>query len=397
MISNIINYAGMFVLAVMITRFMGVDALGEFTYIFAISSILSVVSEFGLSQLLIRKINSDRSLIFSVVKNVNVFKFLLSAICVIAAGFVLSIVPGSTFNMTIAAGIALIIPKAIQTTYESAIRALMNQKLPSIIKSINSLIQIIVAYFILVRTADLFSLLAMIFIMECITACVFKFACSRIWRNSGITQLPALPFSFSFIKLLIKEAFPFFGSNFLSLSISRVILIILGNLTTQVTLGIFSAASRFSNGVGLLSGALYNTFYPAMTDPVTPIEVRYSLAKKFSLYAFLAGLLISFTIYFNAGILIDLTFKIPEAVPVLKLMAFVVIPILVYSVIQPFLFSFHHEKFVLRTYLAIWILNIFTSLYLININGYMGAAVSSLIADYLILLTLLIKFIKYKA
>ena len=396
MISNIINYAGMFILAVMITRFMGVKELGEFTIIFAVSSIISVISEFGLSQLLIRKINSDRSLIFSIVKNVNIFKFLLSILCLIVAGLILSIIPGSIFNLTFAAGIALIIPKVMQTTYESAIRALMIQTLPSVLKSINTFIQIILSYFILLKTGALFDLFVMMFIMECITSIVFKIASGRIWRNSGITLLPSLPFSFSFIKPVINQAFPFFGSNFLALSIPRVIIIILGNLSSQVSLGIFSAAARFSNGIGLLSGAFYNTFYPVMTDPATPQDVRYSLAKKFSLYAFLTGLLISLTIYFSAGLLIDLTFKIPEAIPVLKIICFIIIPILVYSVIQPFLFSLHAEKFILKTYLAVWLFNILCSIYLIEFYGYIGAAISTIIADYLIMISLTLKFYKIK-
>ena len=77
MISNIINYGGMFVLAVLITRMLGVDALGEFTYIFAVSSILAVISELGLSQLLVRKINAERTLVFSLVRNVNIFKIFI--------------------------------------------------------------------------------------------------------------------------------------------------------------------------------------------------------------------------------------------------------------------------------------------------------------------------------
>lgn len=396
MISNIINYAGMFILAVMVTRLLGVQALGEFTYIFAISPVLSIISEFGLSQLSIRKINSDRSYVFSLVKNINIFKLFLSVICVIASGLILSIIPSSGFNMTFAAGILIIIPKVFQTTYESAIRALMKQTLPSVFKSINSLIQIVLAYLILIKTGNLLAMFVMILIMETLTAFVFRIAATRVWQNLGIPVLPASPISFSYIKPIIKEALPFFGSNFLALSMPKITIIILGNLLSQVSLGIFSAASRFANGIGLVSGAIYNTFYPVMTDPNTPLEKQYSLAKKFALFAFLAGLVISLTIYFSAGLLIDLTFKIPQAVPVLELMALMVIPILVYSVIQPFLFAIHAEKFILKTYIAVWSFNIFCSVYLINLYGYIGAAISTIITEYLILLSLLFKFFNTK-
>lgn len=396
MLSNIINYGGMFIFAVMITRLLGVTALGEFTYIFAVISIISVIAEFGLSQLLIRKINSDRSNVFSLIKNINIFKFFLAVICVIASVLIFPILPGSNFNLAFAAGIAIIIPKAFQTTYESAIRSLMKQTLPSIIKSLNTFIQIILAYFILIKTGSLFYLFVMMFVLEVLTAIVFKIANHNLWQNSGISLAEKIPYSYLYIKPIIKESFPFFGSNFLTLSIPRVILIILGNLSSQASLGIFSAASRFANGVGLISGALYNTIYPAMTNPGTPPEVRYRLAKKFTAYSFLTGLIISLTIFFTAGILIDLTFKIPEAVPVLKLLGFTVIPILTYSVIQPFLYSAHREKFILKTYLAVWIINIPLSILLIHLHNYTGAAFSSLISEYLLLISFFVKFRKGK-
>jgi O-antigen/teichoic acid export membrane protein len=394
MISNIINYGGMFVLAVMITRFMGVDALGEFTYIFAVNSILAVISELGLSQLLIRKINAERALIFSLVRNVNIFKIFISISCVLLTSIIFYIFPGLNLNLTLIIGIAVIIPKTIQATFDSSVRALQKQAIPSIIKSLNSLLQMIFAYFILVNTGSLLSIFIMIIIMETLTMIVFYIINKVLWSRSGIIFADSIPYSYSYIKPVLAESFPFFGSNFLALSIPRIIVIILGYLTNAASLGIFSAASRFANGVGLFSGALYNTFYPAMTNPETSAGEKYALARKFTLYAFVIGLIISLAIYFLAEILIDLTFRIPEAVAVLKLLGFSVIPILIYSVIQSYLISAHYEKYILRTYVLVWLINIILGLFIIYHHGYIGAAIGNILIEYLILIILFYKFIK---
>ena len=394
MLSNIINYAGMFVIAVMITRLSGVDALGEFTYIFAISSVLSVISEFGLSQLLIRKINSDRPQVLSLIKNTNRFKLILSVSCVIIALTVLTLINGLHINSVYIAGLAIIIPKAFQSTYESAIRALMKQTLPAVLKSVNTFIQIILAYQILRSSGNLFYVFLMILAAESISAIAYKISAANLWRRAGISFTK--PVSFSQFKSILSESFPFFGSNFLALSIPRVIIIILGNLTSQVSVGIFSAASRFSNGIGLFSGALYNTIYPAMTDPAVSVQERYIIAKKFTVYAFLVGLCFSIGIYFSAAILIDITFKIPEAIPILKLMGFTVIPIMVYSIIQPFLFSVKQEKFILKIYILVWSLNIITGIFAIHHHNYLGAALNSVIIEYLLLISFVYKFINCK-
>lgn len=396
MISNIINYAGMFILAVMITRFMGVDALGEFTYIFAVSTILGVISELGLSQLLVRKINAERTLVFSLVRNVNIFKMFVSVLCVLLTIIIFYLFPGLNFNLTLFIGITVIIPKAIQATYDSSIRALQKQAIPSVTKSINTLLQIIFAYFILVNTGSLLNIFIMILIMETFSMFSFYLMNTILWNRSGNIFSALFPYSFSYIKPVITESLPFFGSNFLALSIPRIIVIILGYLTNAASLGIFSAASRFANGVGLFSGPLYNTFYPAMTNPENSGEMRYALARKFTLFAFIAGLMISLTIYFLAEMLIDLTFRIPEAAAVLKLLGFSVIPILTYSVIQPYLISAHYEKYILRTYLLVWLINILLGLFIIHHHGYIGAAVGNILIEYLILIVLFYKFIKIR-
>ena len=396
MISNIINYGGMFVLAVMITRILGVDALGEFTYIFAISTILAVVSELGLSQLLVRKINAERTFVFSLVRNVNVFKIFISIGSVISTSIVFYIFPGLNLNLTLVIGIAVIIPKTIQATFDSSVRALQKQAIPSVIKSINTLLQIIFAYFILENTGSLLNIFIMIIIMETLTMIMFYIINKVLWNRSGILFADSIPYSYSYIKPVLKESFPFFGSSFLALSIPRIIVIILGYMTNAISLGIFSAASRFANGVGLFSGALYNTFYPAMTNPETPAGEKYALVRKFTLYAFIAGLMISLAIYFLAEILIDITFRIPEAVPVLKLLGFSVIPILTYSVIQPYLISTQNEKYIFRTYILVWLLNIILGLFIIHHHGYIGAAFGNVIIEYVILIILFYKFIKFR-
>lgn len=396
MISNIINYGGMFVLAVMITRMLGVDALGEFTYIFAVSSILAVISELGLSQLLIRKINAERALIFSLVRNVNILKIFISIGCVLSTSIIFYFSPGLNLNHTLLIGIAVVIPKTIQATYDSSIRALQKQAIPSVIKSINSLMQIIFAFFILLSAGRLLNIFIMILIMETLTMFSLYFMNKILWNRSGSTFSSLIPYSYSYIKPVLAESFPFFGSSFLALSIPRIIVIILGYLTNAVSLGIFSAASRFANGVGLFSGALYNTFYPAMTNPETPAGEKYALARKFTLYAFFIGLMVSLAIYFLAEILIDLTFRIPEAVPVLKLLGFVVIPVLTHTILQSYLFSLKFEKFIAYFYILLWIFNLISCLILVKFYGYWGAAISAFTFEYIVMITLFILFIRQK-
>lgn len=396
MAANVINYAGMFVIAVMISRILGVDALGEFTYIIAVSSIIAIVSELGLSQLLIRKINENRPEVFSLIKNVNTFKLQLSAIVAVISIGILFVFQKNSFSAALVIGIVTVIPKALYSTYDASIRALQKQSIPSAIKSANTFIQITAVYFILLYTKSLLNLFILIFFAELLTVGVFYFFNKSLWKKSGIVYAGSASYRYSAVKPVIKEALPFFGSGAFALSIPRVIMIILENLTGAASLGIFSAASRFANGIGLLSGALYNTFYPAMTDPTVIAAQRKKLTIKFSAIGFSAGLVIALIIYFSADILIQLTFKIPEAVPVLKLLGFAVIPILTYSVIQPYLISMGKEKFILKLYLFVFLFSIPLTVFIIHHHGLTGAAFISVFIEYLILSVLYFKFLRVK-
>lgn len=393
MISNIINYGGMFILAVMITRMLGVDSLGEFTYVIAVSSIISIASELGIAQLLIRKINEERTLVFSLTKNINIFKFIVSVLIITLSVLILYIFHAGSFNLNLIAGILIVIPKTIYSTYDSSIRALQRQAVPSVIKSINTFIQIIAAYFILLYTSNLLSLFIFIIAAETCTAIVFRNVNKSLWKKTSVKFSETKGYSFSEVKQIIAEAMPFFGSGFLALSIPRLIMIILEYLYGAVSLGIFSSASRIANGAGLLSGAMYNTFYPVITNPdIMPAAGR-KLAIKFSVIGLIAGVIIALIIFFTAEILIQITFKIPLAVPLLKILGFSVIPFMFYSVLQAYFFSVKQEIFILKVYIVIGVLIIpFTAIMTVK-YGLTGAAYSYLIYEYLLMLVFLIKLI----
>lgn len=391
-LSNTINYASTFVMAVFISRMLGVDVLGQFTFIFAFTAILSVVTDFGFSTLLVRKVNEDRNNAFKYIREINFIKVCIGAVSIGLLLTVIYFVSNNNFNLTFAAGIAAVLPKALQSTYESSIRVLLNQLIPAIIKSVNSLIQLFAAYLIISSNFHLIEILFMILITESITAIVFKYTNALLWKSRVSSLSEPEKISLSGIKLILGKSFPFFGKNFLSLSTPRVTVVILGYISTAFAVGVISAASRFANGIGLISGALFNSYYPVVSHPGTTDEIKYDISKKFILYAFGAGLVAALTLYFLSGMLINLTFKVEEAKPVLKILAFSVIPILVYTIIHSYLFSVHKEKFILVLYAIIWTANIILSIILISVLNYTGAAIATIIVEYALMLTLLAKF-----
>jgi len=396
MISNIINYAGMFVLAVMITRMLGVDALGEFTLIFAIISILTLINEFGFSTLLVRKINDDRKDVFTVLNNVNTFKILFGAIIIFFASLIIYLIPGNGLSIALAAGLAIVIPKSIQTSYEASLRALMKQVFSAVLKSINTLIQIVLAYIMLVNSFDLFSILAMILIAEILTTLIFKFQNRSIWINVLDHQYSRVSFNLKNLVGLLKESWLFLANNFLTISMPRINILIIGYMISQAAVGIFSAASRIVSSIGLLSGALFNTYYPALINLKDKPNEQFRFTSRILAYSLIAGLLINALLYLLSGIIIDLTFKIDEAKLILKILSFTVLPILLSSVLKAFFYAYFKENYLFILFIVWWIFNIIIGYIFIYYGGIIGFAYSSLITEFLFFFILFLKYYKEK-
>ena len=143
----------------------------------------------------------------------------------------------------------------------------------------------------------------------------------------------------------------------------------------------------------MISGALYNSVYPFIANLKEEKKTSYELARELIKYSFIIGAVISIALFFLSGILIDLTFKIEEAKPVLKIVAFSIIPLLVYTVIQTFMLSVFLEKFLLKIYTLIWLLNAAIGIFLIWKWSYTGAAIVTISMEYLLMFIQIIKFI----
>ncbi len=398
LILNGINYLSSFLLAVLISRFLGLEGLGKYTFVFAFVSILCIISDFGLTTLLIRKINENKFRSKEFILDFNLIKTSISVLLIVVIFSVSLIVKGMSDSVFLI-GILLIIPRSLQSTYESSIRSFLNQSLPVIFKSINSFLQLVTSYFLLVKGFGLINIFICILVLDIFTLFVLSLASKRIIRsfnlNSNNSQvLEGSPETNLFNKFItiLKESSVFFVNNFLMLSIKSLNVILLGYFSNAASVGIYSAGSRFVNGAGLFSGALFNSFYPVLSNVKKDLKLKIELTKKVLLYSSGFGIIITILIYFFSGILISLTFKTGEAVIVLKILSFSILPVIVYTVTQSFLFTVYNEKFLLKILLGAWCMNIILSIILILKYNYTGCAISLTVTELFLMITQLGKF-----
>lgn len=304
---NFINYSSSFIIAVLISRFLGTEGLGKYTFVTAAGALVYLISDFGLTTLLVRKITEDKNKALTEIQNVNAAKAMISLLLLLLliAGIFSRI---KNFDWLLLAGCISAVPRLLQTSYEASIRAFLKQKYPTIIRSINSFIQIIAAIILLTQGKSLLTIFVMILITETLTALVFRISAVKI---ASPKERTVSDFSLSKIRTLFKEGSTFFAMNFLVFSMPRGNIIVLEYLSSTIAVGIFSAGIRFVNAIGLFTGALFNTYYPLISNIREDVHLRYQLTKKMITYSFLFGAAISLSLYFLSGFLVDITFKIP--------------------------------------------------------------------------------------
>ncbi len=397
LILNAVSYASSFILAVLVSRFLGIEALGDYSLIFAFVLILGIVSDFGLSTLLVRKLGEKKFNAEDIINSFNLIKIILSVLILIVIFITAFLFFTKIFYPAFFIGVVLILPRSLMSTYEASIRSFMNQKYPVIIKSANSFLQLTLSYFILTKGYGLSAVMLCILILDIITLLLLMLANRNVvsefnlkYKNGNILNSDQ-PLKEKFT-LILKESSVFFVNNFLMLSIKGLNVILLGYFSTAVSVGIYSAGSRFVNGIGLFSGALFNSFYPAISNIKNDLKTKTELTKKFILYSFTLGLIVTVPLYLNAGNLIDLTFKSEDSVIVLKILSFTMIPVLVYTVTQSFLFSEYNEIFLTRILIIAWSLNIILSIILIKMYDYTGCAVALTFTEIFLMITQLLKF-----
>jgi O-antigen/teichoic acid export membrane protein len=387
---NAVNFSSSFVIAVLVSRLLGVEELGIYTFITAFASVLYLISDFGLTTLVVRKIAENKSEAPRFLNSTNSIKTFGGVLSVIIFLLLIYFLDYKHFNISLWAGVIVILPRLYQTTYEASMRVFGFQKYPTIIRSLNSFLQIVFAYIVLINGYGLAGIFIMILYMEIMTYTIFLFVNNRILTKRGIA-LNKKSKKESLLKT-VKESSVLFANNVLSFTIPRIHIILLEYIKSSVSVGIFSAGVRFTNGVGLVSGALYNSVYPFIANLKEQKKTSYALTRELVKYSMIFGAVISLLIYFLSDILIDLTFKIEEAKPVLRIVSFSVIPLLVYTVVQTYMLSVYKEKFLLKIYSLVWIFNAVLAIFLILEYGYIGAAIAALLIEYSLMIIQLIKF-----
>ncbi|MBN2880924.1 flippase [Candidatus Woesearchaeota archaeon] len=374
-----VNKGLMFFLTILIARSLGASGYGQFAFALSFTSLFAVFADFGLSTLTIREVARNKSLVKKYVDNISVIKMFLG---VITFGLIFLIVQfmgksSSVKTLVYLFGVYVIL-NSFSEFFRSVFRAFEKMQYEAVSKIVQGLVLFFVGLLVLHLGAtyvvlayvvgSFFGLIASLFYLR-------KFSWVKLELDFGIW------------KSVLKESWPFaLGSIFVSVYFSIDSLMI-SFFKGDTELGYYALAYGIMTGFYIIPSLLSNVYFPKLSyaykhDGKKLKKLIWSFIKKISLIVFLLVLLL----FFCSKPFFDFVYGdgFNNSVGVFKLLIFVLV-FKFYGFPFGFLLSASDgQKKRLFAQGTTALFNIITNLIFIPWLGIMGAAITTLMSEFLL-------------
>ena len=253
-IQNIISY----LIIILISRYLGAEGLGQYSFIFAFVGIFFIFSDFGLSQLLIKDLAKDESKINKYVSNILSLKILLLVVCFIIY-FALAFFIGKQelIIAMIIAGIAQIMSQLSQPLFSLG-RVKHKSKIIGIALIIERLLTLIFSFYTIIILKNLnFFLIGYLIAHTIRTIWLFLNTKKYFKFTFGINK--------KYILSLIKKSYPFLLIASFAFIYVQMDTIMLSLINGDIVTGWYNAAYKLINLLNMIPIVLLMFGFPLLS------------------------------------------------------------------------------------------------------------------------------------
>gem|GEM_PF-325365 len=365
-----------FLIAVISGRGLGADGLGRYSLVLAWTFGLGMFAEFGLNTLITREVARDKDraseFLFTSLVAKTVLAFFLVAALVIAAP---SIAHESELIAALQLGSILIWFNALYGSFTAIFRA-FERMTPILILNIGGLaLQLTGTLLLIANGQNIVPLIALGIIIQATQA----FAAFVFYR---VTFASLAPFrvSIASLAMMLRAALPFAFASVISAIEARANFVLLGSLQTDNAVGIYSAASRFTDAAKFLPNAFFGAAFPAFAAMAAGSE-NYFRRARFSLFLFAGAAALALTAFAQPILTISFGSAFTQAQPALIILSWSLVPALVNGLTLLFLYARGEESRANKLLTLSLVVQLIAAMPLIQTFGASGAAFSALIGD----------------
>ncbi|WGL63769.1 flippase [Pseudomonas sp. CW003PS] len=372
--------AGLLV-GIWVARYLGPEQFGLFSYVLAFTAIFAGIAKLGLDGILVREfINQPqgRDVYLGTAFWLKVIgAFVVMAIMAAVVPFTSNDSTTNLYIFIIAAGLVFQSFEVVEFYFQSQVLA----KVVSICKVIQLALSSAIKVYLVLTQADLFWFVC-VTAFDTVSLAVSYFVAYKIRGNVSFLKR----FEWPVAKQLLKDSWPLIFSSVVVMIYMRIDQIMIREMLGDYEVGIYSAAVRLSEAFYFIPMFVAASIFPAIINAKNKNKELYRQRLQ-KLYTFMVWFAIAIAIpmTFLSGWLILLLFgeAYQEAGQVLMIHVWAAVFVFLGAAFGRYLLAENLTKIAFqRTFLGA-LANILLNFWLIPVYGILGAAVATLIAQFI--------------
>lgn len=376
-----------FLWTIAIARYLGVNDYGILSFAISFTVLLGMGTDIGMSTYTTRKLSQDKSKTQKFINNLIPFKIILSLVIFILTALILFLWGYNKLTIEV----ALII--SIETIFICMIKfiggvfqAYENQKINSIGEMITSVLLLLFTLLIVVLDLGLVAV-ALSYALAYLAFLIYMVL--NMNRSFGI---PKFEFDLSFWKDIAIKSIPFGLSIFFYTVYFSIDVVMIKFLSGNYATGIYNAAYKIVSVFVAFYVIYQYVIFPLMSklyaENTNLLKVSFEQSFKYSLLILLP---INIGVYLYSPYIINLIYssKYALASPAMQILIWTVVFLFINGVATSLLNSIGKELSVTKIYLVTAIFNIILNYLTIPIWSYIGASITTVLSEILILVLML--------
>ncbi len=379
-LAQIISYLLAFFYTIYSARYLGVAGFGILSFALAFVSIFGVLGDMGLGTLAVREVAREKSVASKYLVNMLSLKILLALLTALIIIIAINLLnyPSETIYAVYWAALFIIFTTISQIFY-SIFQAHEKMEYQSIGTILNSIILFAGVFYAIkmgfnaAGFAAIYAVASAAVLVFCFLICYWKFF------------VPRMEFDWSFLKPVIREAWPFAVSGLFITIYFWIDSVILSLIHGNEAVGYYNVAYRLLLVLLVIPTILNIAVFPVMSQYYVSAKDSLKIAyEKYFIYMFMVGVPIGVGVTLLANDLI-LTFfgaQYTNSILALQILVWASVLIFMGSSIARLLESSNKQLIITKMTAICAVLNIILCLTLIPTYSYIGASIATVLTEF---------------
>lgn len=378
LLSGIVSSAAPFIVSLLISRYLGKDALGLFSVCFAIVLAGVLVSDLGLNSFIIREFAGKGNPSTADLRTLIGVRLAASAVAgIILVGITFVFIPSADPFLLSAAAFALIILRSGAGALENVVKARMYRTTYTLLTIGSSMAHVVLVYAVLDAGSGMDRVFLMMSVVEMIKALLLLW----ILRRDLMPTHHKLQLTLQRLGGVLTQGLPFAFIGLFTFVMEKAALFLLAAIQGNAAAGVYSAADRFLIIGVLLDSSLFASALPVFSLLSDRIHLDH-ITKQTLAIVLASAILGTVVLFAGAPVLIGLTFRFPDSIHLLQILSLSLPALLLNSILRIRLFSVHRERDVAIAFGVSCLVNIVLNVAFIPYYGATGAAVVTVVTEY---------------